>query len=188
MLTLVILLGRDMLIGLTMFQEMINNARQFMRGGDNGLGTAQTGSHPPIECAQGARAATERLRRQPQGLRRPIVHVERAASDHLAARNVVVGRQSQPRAKMFFGAPLPHIRSRFSHHQLHGALIQSRHLCQVHTGQAVQMSTHITGGRVLAMRVDFAIGWQRGQRIVEPRREHTRTGLQSAGHRRGVAG
>ena len=114
------------LIGRAMFEHMIENPRQLMRGGRDRLRGPFAGPHAPIITAQGRLGAPQGLGRQAQGLRRAAVAFEGLAAQHLAPRDVVMGSQAQPRGKVLLGGPLAHIRADFRHEDLRTAGLQAR--------------------------------------------------------------
>jgi hypothetical protein len=60
-----------------MCEQVVDDARKFMGGGDNGRLGTEAGPHAPIEGPQAIVAATHRLRRQSEGLTGPIASLER---------------------------------------------------------------------------------------------------------------
>ena len=63
------LFGEDLRVeGLFVFEQMPEDARQFMRHGGDRLGTAQPGFPSTIQVAEVVLRLPQALRRQPQGL------------------------------------------------------------------------------------------------------------------------
>src|SRR5215831_7071610 len=61
-----------------MGEEVIDDAREFMGGGDDGRFGALASPHPPVVGAQAIVAATDRLRRQSKRLAGAVAGLERA--------------------------------------------------------------------------------------------------------------
>ena len=61
-----------------MGQQVVDDARDCMGGGDDGRFGALTGSHPPVIGAQAIVASTDGLRREPKGLAGAIAGLQRA--------------------------------------------------------------------------------------------------------------
>ena len=108
-----------------MFEDMVKNPGQLVRGGRDRLRGAFAGPQPPIITAQGRLGAPQRLRRQAQHLRRAAVAFEGLAAQHLAPRDVVVRSQAQPRGEVLLGGPLAHIRADFRQEHLGTARLQA---------------------------------------------------------------
>ena len=140
-----------------MFEDMVKNPCQLVRGGRNRLRRPFAGAHAPIITAQGGLGAPQGLGRQAQGLRRAAVAFEGLAAQHLAPRDVVVGCQAQPRGKLLLGGPLAHIRADFRQEDLGTAGLQALHGRQIKAQNPIQAGPHVEGRRILGMGVGLGI-------------------------------
>ena len=104
-----------------MRQHVIEDARDRVGGRHNGGFGTEAGAHPSIEGAQATVAPPGRLGHEPQGLAGPIACLEGVATQDFAARDLVTGRQPQPRTKCLLSGPLPHIQADFRQDGLRGA-------------------------------------------------------------------
>ena len=103
-------------IGLAFFEHGVNDACQFMGGGDGGMGATMLGALPLIESAECAVGAGERLGGLAKGEVGRTEHLWRRAIEDFAARDLVVGRQ--PSGKVLDRGPPRHIRPDFSENRL----------------------------------------------------------------------
>src|SRR5512133_3470808 len=87
--------------GCTLFEHVIESPGDFVSGSHDGLLGTGLALHTPVEGPEDTvRAAADRLGGQPESLAGAIVGFERPAAQHLAARDVIVRRQSQPGAEV----------------------------------------------------------------------------------------
>ena len=154
------------LIGRAMFEDMIENAGQLMRGGGDRLRGAFTGAQPAIITAQGRLGAPQGLRRQAQGLRRAAVAFEGLAAQHLAPRDVIMRGQAQPRGEVLLGGPLAHIRADLRHEHLGTARLQAVGGRQIHAQNPIQARPHVKRRGILGMGVGLGIRPQGRRRLV----------------------
>ncbi len=109
---------------LFVFEHMIEDTRDLVSGGRNGFGAAVFGPHAAIKGAQSTLAATRTLSRHAKSLSRPIGRFLGTASQHLAARDVVVWGEGEPGGEMFNGRPGAHIDPGFANDLLNRQDIQ----------------------------------------------------------------
>ena len=88
-----------------MLEQVINQARQLVRGRRDGLGGAELCFHPSKEGAKGTLRMVPTARREPQGHGAAMRPGAYAPRQHLAAGDFVLGTQSQPTAKMLDARP-----------------------------------------------------------------------------------
>jgi hypothetical protein len=108
-----------------MGQQVVDDARDFMGGGDDGRFGALASPHPPVVGSQASVAATDGLRREPKGLAGAIAGLQRAPASDLPAGDLVTGGQSQPGTTGLRVGPLPGVQADFGEDGLHGAGIQA---------------------------------------------------------------
>ena len=91
------LLGEDgFVVGLSGGQQVIDDTRQFMRGGGNGFGSAEFGSHTAVVLAESAVAARQRLGGHAQRPGHAIVHLAGARVKYLPAADAIIRTESHP--------------------------------------------------------------------------------------------
>ena len=151
-----------------MFEDMIENPRQLMRGGGDRLRRPFTGPQPAVITAQGRLGAPQGLGRQAQGLGRAAVAFEGRAAQHLAARDVIIGRQAQPGSKVLLRGPLAQVRADLRHDDLGTAGLQPVGGRQIDAQNPIQARPHVERRGILGMGVGLGVGPQgrRGRLVV----------------------
>jgi hypothetical protein len=77
-----------------MGQQVVDDARDIVGGGDDGRFGALASPHPPVVGSQAIVAATDGLRREPKGLAGAIAGLQRAPASDLPTGDLMVGSQA----------------------------------------------------------------------------------------------
>jgi hypothetical protein len=77
-----------------MSEQVVDDAREFMGGGDDGRFGALASPHPPVVGSQAIVAATDGLRREPKGVAGAMAGLERAPASELPTGDLMVGGQA----------------------------------------------------------------------------------------------
>ena len=108
---LFIVIWAGVLVGLTPFEQEVDNAGEFMgRGGD-----AELGAFAAIVATEGAVAMTEGLSGDSEGGVGAIFGVLGASTKAFTTRDGIVGAEAEPGGEMFDGGPGGHIEADFGH-------------------------------------------------------------------------
>ena len=118
--------------------QMEDDPGEFVRGGGDGLGSTEFGSHAAIEIAESAFAVVERLGSHAERGRGPAVHFARADPQYLTAANIVVGAQPHPGSECGGAAKLREIGAHFSEQGLSDADTDARDFGQIDAEDASQ--------------------------------------------------
>jgi hypothetical protein len=135
---------------------VVDEARDCMGGGDAGRCGALARPHPPVVGAQAIGAATDGVRREPNGLAGAMAGLQRAPASDLPPGALLVGGHASPGADGLRVGPLPWVQADCGEEGLPGAGIPAGHGDQSHPRQLIpQASGVIIGGRrvVGAVRV-----------------------------------
>ncbi len=134
-----------------------------MGGGDLCLGRADAGLQAAIEGAKGAVAAGDRSRGLEERLAGAVMALTGRGADDLAAGDLVVGTEFEPRTEMLFGGEGAHIGANFADNLLDQVEAEAVHRGQVNPGDAAQVLAHShrrVFGQVLAVGIAL-VGRQR---------------------------
>jgi hypothetical protein len=134
-------------------QQVGDDARDFMGGGDDGRFGALASPHPPVVGSQAMVAATDGLRREPKGLAGAIAGLQRAPASDLPAGDLVTRGEAQPGTERLLVGPLPHVQADFSDNGLHRAGVQPRDRHQIHPSTPVGNEADY----ILSLMADAAI-------------------------------
>jgi hypothetical protein len=105
------------------FEHMIDNPGDLARGGDNRFGRAVLGPPAAKEGSQGGLAPADGLGRQAKCACSTVGGLARGASQDLAAGDVIVRCEAQPRREMLVVGPRGPIQANVSEDVLHQATV-----------------------------------------------------------------
>jgi hypothetical protein len=136
-----------------MREEVVDDARDLVGGRDDGGFGAEASPHPPVVGPPAMVAATDGLRREPQGLAGAIAGLERAPAQHFLPRDLMVGGQAEPGAEGPGVGPLPGVQADVGEDGLRRTGIQAGNGDQIHPQQLMQQAAGvIIGGIFLWVR------------------------------------
>lgn len=146
------------------FEEVPENAGEFVRHGSDGFGGSQAGFPSAEAFTQIIFAAPEALGGQTQGHGGAVLHVAGFDGDDFAAGDAVVWAKPQPGGEAFGGGEASDkIRSQFGEEDERGVDLESGHLGQIDAAKAMELGAGIKA-RFVALGFAMA-GGRRRQRL-----------------------
>ena len=136
--------GEDaVVVGHSMRDEVVNDARQFVRRRRGRLRGTQARPHAAKVLGQGRWAAVQRLGRPAQSLGGPIGAGTGACADDLAASDLVVGAQVQPGRELRRGRKAGQIRTKFGEQDQSRAFAYAGYQRQVGAEQLCRVTAQV---------------------------------------------
>ncbi len=153
---LLILVHTQWIIFHLILQHPVHHTRNRIGRRHRRLRWPQPGPQPPVEHSKRAICLFHRLRCHPECLPSPILRFQGLIVQYLPTRNLMLGRQSQPRAIMLLGRELAHVRPTFQYHRLRQRYPHSIHQADIHPADAFQVRTDFRTLRIAILTVRTA--------------------------------
>ena len=110
---LFIVIWAGVLVGLTPFEQEVDNAGEFMGRGGDGFGSAELGAFAAIEGAEGGVGTNHGGGGLFEGLAGAVISFEGVGTEDFAAGDVVMRGEAEPGSEVFDGGPAGHIGADF---------------------------------------------------------------------------
>lgn len=140
---LFILLGTHLAVFHFELEQMVHHPGDLVGGGDLGLSRTDTGLQAAIEGPKGVVAAGHRGGRLEEGLAGTIVALAGGGTDDLAAGDLIVGAQFEPRSKVLDRGEAGHIRPDLGDDLLGQVETEAVHRGEVNAGEAAQVAADL---------------------------------------------
>jgi hypothetical protein len=141
------------------FEQVIDQASQLMRGRRDGLGGAEPCLHPSEEGAQGALRVVQTAGGKAQGDGDAMRAGAHAPRQHLPTRDFVLGTQPQPTTEVFHARPPGHVRADLTEDDQGRAFLDALDSGQVDARHAIERGAGIEPGFV-GLLVSAGLGGQ----------------------------